>query len=263
MEQLYPTNAHQRLRVLTVNIQAGLSTRRYIDYVLRGLTHALPIAFAQQRASLNTIAALASQHDIVGIQECDPGSLRSGFTNQTHYLAAEAAFAHWTHQLNRRTGFIASSANALLSKLPPYHAQSYALPGRIKGRGMLVAKFGEGKNGLAVAVTHLSLGSKARKLQFAFIAEILHDHPNAILMGDFNCTIDHPDMQILFDRTGFRRPTHPLLTFPSWQPRRAIDHILVSGIVQILHITTTPAAFSDHLAISVTIDLPCAILRKE
>ena len=74
------------LRLLTANIQAGSSTRRYSDYVTRSWSHALPAG--RKRSSLDAIATLARDHDIVGLQEADPGSLRSGFTNQTHYLAA-------------------------------------------------------------------------------------------------------------------------------------------------------------------------------
>ena len=36
--------------------------------------------------SLDAIARLAGEYDVVGLNESDPGSLRSGFTNQTHYL---------------------------------------------------------------------------------------------------------------------------------------------------------------------------------
>ncbi len=87
-------------------------------------------------------------------------------------------------------GGVASSANGLLSKLEPLEVQDHALPGRIGGRGILLAKFGEGRDGLAVAVAHLSLGANSRMAQLAFIAELLSDHPNAMLMGDFNCMAD-------------------------------------------------------------------------
>src|SRR5690606_33722148 len=145
----------RRLRVLWANIRAGSSTRRYSDYVTRSWSHALPAG--RKRSSLDAIATLARGHDIVGLQEADPGSLRSGFTNQTHYLAERAGFHYWSHQPNRRMGGVASSANGVLSRLEPVEVQDHALPGRIGGRGVLLAKFGEGTDGLAVAVAHLSL----------------------------------------------------------------------------------------------------------
>ena len=175
--------AARRLRVLSANIQAGSSTRRYSDYVTRSWSHALPAG--NKRGSLDAIAQLAGQHDIVGLQEADPGSLRSGFTNQTHYLAERAGFDYWTHQPNRNVARVAGSANGLLSRLEPVEVTDHSLPGRISGRGVLMARFGEGAEGLTVAVAHLSLGANSRRSQLAFIGELLSDHPHAVLMGDF------------------------------------------------------------------------------
>jgi endonuclease/exonuclease/phosphatase family metal-dependent hydrolase len=247
------------LRVLTANIQAGSSTRRYSDYVTRSWSHALPMG--RKRNSLDAIAKLAGERDIVGLNEADPGSLRSGFTNQTHYLAERAGFHYWSHQPNRRMGGVASSANGLLSKLEPVEVQDHALPGRIGGRGILLAKFGEGRQGLVVAVAHLSLGANSRMAQLAFIAELLSEHPNAILMGDFNCVADRPEMQALYRQTSLQPPGAVLPSFPSWRPQRAIDHILVSHGMQIGKTEAIPAAFSDHLAIGMEIAIPRKLLK--
>ena len=247
------------LRVLTANIQAGSSTRRYSDYVTRSWSHALPLG--SKRTSLDSIAKLAGERDIVGLQEADPGSLRSGFTNQTHYLAERAGFHYWSHQPNRRMGGVASSANGLLSKLEPLEVQDHALPGRIGGRGILLAKFGQGREGLAVAVAHLSLGANSRMAQLSFIAELLSEHPNAMLMGDFNCMADRPEMQALYRHTRLQPPSCEVHTFPSWRPDRAIDHILVSDSLTIEHIEAIPAAFSDHLAVGMDIRVPLQLLR--
>jgi endonuclease/exonuclease/phosphatase family metal-dependent hydrolase len=247
------------LRLLTANIQAGSSTRRYSDYVTRSWSHALPAG--RKRTSLDAIAQLARGHDIVGLQEADPGSLRSGFTNQTHYLAERAGFNYWSHQPNRRMGGVASSANGLLSRLEPVEVQDHALPGRIGGRGVLLAKFGEGRQGLAVAVAHLSLGTNSRMSQLAFIADLLTDHPNAGLMGDFTCLADRPEMQALYRKTNLQPPGCAVPTFPSWRPDRAIDHILLSDGLRQRSAEAVPAAFSDHLALAMAIDVPSSALR--
>ncbi|MET0131255.1 MAG: endonuclease/exonuclease/phosphatase family protein [Stenotrophomonas chelatiphaga] len=245
--------------MLTANIQAGSSTRRYSDYVTRSWSHALPLG--AKRTSLDAIAKLAGARDIVGLNEADPGSLRSGFTNQTHYLAERAGFHYWSHQPNRRMGGVASSANGLLSRLEPVEVQDHALPGRIGGRGVLLAKFGDGADGLAVAVAHLSLGAGSRLSQLSFIAEMLSDHPNAVLMGDFNCLAERPEMQVLYQKTTLQPPGCVVPTFPSWRPDRAIDHILVSSSLQQRSIEAVPAAFSDHLALAMSIDVPASALR--
>ncbi|RZA29206.1 MAG: EEP domain-containing protein, partial [Lysobacteraceae bacterium] len=56
----------RRLRLLSANIQAGSSTRRYSDYVTRSWSHAIS---AGKRVSLDSIAKMAGEHDIVGLQE--------------------------------------------------------------------------------------------------------------------------------------------------------------------------------------------------
>ncbi|HVQ32847.1 MAG TPA: endonuclease/exonuclease/phosphatase family protein [Lysobacter sp.] len=250
---------HRRLKLLSANIQAGSSTRRYTDYATRSWSHVLPAG--NKRGALDAIAQLAGQHDIVGLNESDPGSLRSGFTNQTHYLAQRGGFAYWSHQPNRSVGGFASSANGLLSKLEPVEVHDHPLPGRVRGRGVLVAQFGNGREGLAIAVAHLSLGAGSRLSQLSFIAELLHDHPHAILMGDFNCDPDRPEMQQLYKRTRLQPPALCVPTFPSWRPQRAIDHILTTADLKVASMEAFAAAASDHLALAAEIDVPQDALR--
>jgi endonuclease/exonuclease/phosphatase family metal-dependent hydrolase len=252
--------ATRRLKLLSANIQAGSSTRGYRDYVARSWSHVLPAG--NKRGSLDAIAQLAGEHDIVGLQESDPGSLRSGFTNQTHYLAQRGGFAYWSHQPNRRVGGVASSANGLLSKLEPVEVHDHPLPGRVRGRGVLLAHFGDGDGGLTVAVAHLSLGAASRMSQLSFIAELLHDHPHAVLMGDFNCAPDTSEMQQLYKRTRLQPPANCVPTFPSWIPQRAIDHILVGIGLRPIEMRAFPAAQSDHLALAVELDVPAIALRR-
>ena len=248
----------RRLKLLSANIQAGSSTRRYSDYAMRSWSHVLPLG---KRPSLDAIAQLAGEYDIVGLNESDPGSLRSGFTNQTHYLAQRGGFPYWSHQPNRRVGGVASSANGLLSKLEPVEVHDHPLPGRVRGRGVLLARFGEGREGLVVAVAHLSLGAASRHAQLSFIAELLHDHPHAILMGDFNCDPHRPEMQQLYKRTRLQPPQDAVPTFPSWRPQRAIDHILATDDLACASWKALPAAASDHLALTAELDVPAKALR--
>ncbi|MEP6632633.1 MAG: endonuclease/exonuclease/phosphatase family protein [Luteimonas sp.] len=246
--------------MLSANIQAGSSTRRYSDYATRSWSHVLP--GGNKRGALDAIAQLASDHDIVGLQESDPGSWRSGFTNQTHYLAERGGFDYWSHQPNRRVGNVASSANGLLSKLEPVEVTDHSLPGRIAGRGVLVARFGDGEDGLVLAIAHLSLGTQSRRSQLAFIADLLQNHTHAVLMGDFNCVPDRPEMDLLYDRTRLQPPACAVPTFPSWRPQRAIDHILVTPALAAHELQAFPAALSDHLALSVVLDVPEAALQR-
>ena len=99
-------NATTSLRLLSANIQAGSSTRAYREYVTRSWSHVLPNG---KRLNLDSLATLAQPYDLVGLQESDPGSLRSGFTNQADYLAERAHFPYWSHQPNRRISRIAAA----------------------------------------------------------------------------------------------------------------------------------------------------------
>jgi len=255
-----PAPTHQLLKLLSANIQAGASTRRYSDYATRSWSHILPAG--RKRRALDAIAKLASAYDIVGLQETDPGSWRSGFTNQTHYLAARGGFEYWAHQPNRRIGQLASSANGLLSKLEPLDVIDHPLPGRIAGRGLLLGRFGESSSGLLVAIVHLSLGVQSRRSQLGFISELLHDAPNAVLMGDFNCAHERPEMDILYRRTRLQPPVREVHTFPSWKPRRGIDHILVTNTLRVECLHALPAARSDHLALAAELAVPEGALRR-
>jgi endonuclease/exonuclease/phosphatase family metal-dependent hydrolase len=235
------------LRLLSCNIQAGSSTRAYREYVTRSWSHILP---AGKRGNLDSLAALFAPYDIVGLQEADPGSLRSGFDNQSDYLAEQAGFPFFSHQANRRVSGIAGSGNAVLSRHEPVELFDYALPGRIAGRGVLIARFGTGADAWSLAVTHLSLGAKSRELQLGFLADLLSVLPRLVLMGDFNCPADAPEMRVLYRRTKLAPPARAVPTFPSWAPERPLDHILVGGF-DVRRYAALPAAGSDHLAVAV------------
>lgn len=248
----------RRLRILSANIQAGASTRKYSDYVTRPWSHVLPAR--EKRSNLDTLGDLAASFDVVGLQEADPGSLRSGFLNQTHYLAERAGFPFWSHQPNRRVGRIASSANGLLSRIEPSEVLDYPLPSRIPGRGVLLARYGTGSESLLVAVAHLSLSIKARAVQIAFLCDLLAQEKHAVLMGDFNCEPEAGEMRALYDRAGLARQGERVATFPSWEPRRAIDHILVSSGIQVEKRWAFPGALSDHLPLAAELLLPADLL---
>jgi endonuclease/exonuclease/phosphatase family metal-dependent hydrolase len=253
--QPLPEVAAPRLRLLSCNILAGARVGRYRDYVTASwLPH------PGKRANLDGLAQQFANFDLVGLQESDAGSLRSGFLHQTRYLAEAAGMPYWSHQPNRQLSKLAQSANGLLSRLTPSEVIDYPLPGRIPGRGALFTRFGHGNDALAVVVAHLSLGPQARARQLGFIAELLDDQPHAVLMGDLNCGVESPELRSLFARTRLVPPHTLAPTFPSWRPRRAIDHILVSDKLELEKLWTLPQAFSDHLPIAATVRLPAGVL---
>jgi len=246
--------AVRRLRLLSCNILAGGSVQRYHEYVTRSLTAVLP--GRSKLDNLDRLASLLPQFDVIGLQEADAGSLRSGFLNQTRYLAEAAGMPFWSHQPNRPMARLAHSANGLISRLEPVEVIDYPLPSRIPGRGAMLARFGDGDDTLAVMIAHLSLSAQARVKQLAFIAEVLQDHPRAVLMGDLNTEARSTEMKHLFARCNLQPPAQPTPTFPSWRPRKALDHILTSPSIGVDKVWTLPRAFSDHLPLAAEIHLP-------
>ncbi len=242
------------LRLLSYNIQVGIETRGRAEYLTHGWKHFLH--HAGRNRNLDRIAAVLAGHDIVGLQETDAGSRRSGYVNLTEYLARKADFPYWHHKVNRRFGSFAQHAHGLLSRLTPRNVEEYPLPGLIPGRAVMVARFGAGDDTLAIFHVHLALTQRARRSQFSFLAEMMQDHRHAVLMGDFNSRPGSPEMNELFRRTGLREPDEVLHTFPSWRPEHDIDHVLVTPSIDVVGAKVLPHAFSDHLPLSVEIALP-------
>jgi len=247
----------QRIRLLSYNIQAGISTGRYRHYVTRSWKHVLP--HAARFSNLDRIAHLISNYDIVGLQELDAGSLRSGYVNLAQYLSDRSGIPFWYDQTNRRIGRIASHSMGLLSRFNPTEIVEHRLPGRIPGRGALFIRFGHRQDSLVVLILHLALGRRARFRQLDYISDIVNEYRHVILMGDLNCPSQSAEMEYLIDRTLMREPFHGLDTFPSWRPQRNIDHILVTPTLQVEHVRALNYSLSDHLPVEMQIFLPDSV----
>ncbi|MGD9889545.1 MAG: endonuclease/exonuclease/phosphatase family protein [Halothiobacillaceae bacterium] len=243
-----------RLRLLSYNIQVGISSRAYHDYVGNSWKHFLPSPGRSK--NLDNIAQTLRGYDIVGLQEVDAGSLRSQYINQTEYLATRAGLPFWKHQTNRDWGHLAKHSLGLLARYTPYAIEHHSLPGIVPGRGVMLAYFGHDKARLAVAVMHLALGRGARFKQMAFVAELLHNEANAVLMGDFNCLPHSPELTMLQQRSGLLLPEKELPTFPSWRPNRMIDYILLSPSLRLHNAEVLRLPHSDHLPLAVEIECP-------
>jgi endonuclease/exonuclease/phosphatase family metal-dependent hydrolase len=244
----------QRLRLLSYNIQSGLSTHTYSQYLTRSWRHLVPVP--SRMVNLDGIARILTDYDLVGLQEVDAGSLRSGFVNQVKYLAAYAGFEHVCDQSNRKIGMISQHGNALLSRIRPDGITEHKLPGLIPGRGVLEVRFGSGADALHVLILHMALGRRGRLRQIEFLAELVRDCRHVILMGDLNCPSDSREMAVLLESAGLCEPEPGLLTFPSWRPDRQLDHILVSPSIAVERVEVLDHIYSDHLPIAMEVRLP-------
>ncbi|MFE8900060.1 MULTISPECIES: endonuclease/exonuclease/phosphatase family protein [Cobetia] len=244
------------LRLLTFNMQVGIHTAAWHHYVTRGWQHLLPHPKRHRRLEL--IAGAITPYDIVGLQEVDGGSFRSGNVNQVDALAETAHFPHRYQQLNRNLGRLAQHSNGLLSRLPISHLEEHSLPGTLPGRGAIHARFGEGEHALHVFVTHLALGARIQRKQLDYLGELIAPLKHVIVMGDLNCTLAQLRQHKGFCEALDSRPSKAINSYPAWQPRRGLDHILASSTLHIEHPSTLSHLFSDHLPLAVEVHLPVA-----
>lgn len=249
------------LKVMSYNVQVGISTEKPHHYVLHSWKHLIPHSF--RLTNLNLIADLMEDYDIVGLQEIDAGSIRSNFINLAEFLAERAKFPFWYHQVNRNLGHIAQHASGLLSRYQPDEVTDIRLPGFIPGRRAIMARYGEGEAAITIFVLHLALSKRARLSQLDFISDYVNESSHAILMGDLNCKADSDEMNLLFRKTRLRRSIAECHTFPSWRPLQPIDHILVTPELNVLEVKALPNAYSDHLPLVMDIVLPDGLELKK
>lgn len=242
-------------RLLSYNIQVGISTSAYREYATGAWKHLLP-----HGERLRILAKLADQirgYDLVALQETDSGSLRTGYISQTEYLARRAGYAWWGERTNRRLGKLAQHSIGAMAGSEPSSVVPLALPGRVPGRGALLLRFfGDGPEGLTVVIVHLALGRSTRRQQLDYIAEQIEHAEHAVVMGDFNAQHAAPEMKRFFDRTHLVEPVERLNTWPSWKPLHNFDHILTTPELAGAPLRVLDEGPSDHLPVALEIDLP-------
>jgi endonuclease/exonuclease/phosphatase family metal-dependent hydrolase len=243
------------LKFLSYNIQAALGMSAYSHYVTKSWRHFIPDWRGIQR--LDRIARVLSDFDVVALQEVDGGSLRSSFVNQLDYFADLGRFPFHHQQLNRDLGRLGQFSNGLLSRIRPYHVANHSLPG-LRGRGAIVAHFGDPASPLLVVCVHLALSERARFRQLHYLRGIIDGHRYVVVLGDLNCAseliVDTP----LRD-AALVHATHSHPTYPSWKPRRNIDHVLASPALTIKSVDVLPWVISDHLPIAVSLQIPAEV----
>ncbi|MEM7078852.1 MAG: endonuclease/exonuclease/phosphatase family protein [Pseudomonadota bacterium] len=239
------------LKLLSFNIQVGIKTTGFSQYLTRGWKHVLP--HSARQTNLNSIAALIEHFDIVGLQEVDAGSLRSGFINQVEYLASCAQFPYWYTQLNRDLGPLAQHGNGLLSRYKPLELEDHKLPGTIPGRGAMFLRVPYAGDELVLVMLHLSLGERSRRAQLDYVAEQVANERQVIVMGDMNARMRPLLEQSPLKKLDLQPANVDQPTYPAWQPSVALDHVLVSSNLKVNSCEVLPCQVSDHLPVAVEV----------
>lgn len=200
------------------------------------------------------------QPDVVGLQEVDHGTGRSGGVDQLELVAELTGLSNLAYQssISYDGGFY---GNAILSRFPLSDVRALAFPsvpsdpvrhidGKLREwssaterRGAITASITVGARRLTIACTHLSLFPEERDAAARLLDRTLPE--TAVLLGDMNT--DDPSGILgsswhnASDRVG---STHPLAGVAL-----QIDHILYRGEVKPLRSWRSRSDASDHHAV--------------
>lgn len=237
------------MKVLTYNIQAGIGTGALRDYVLKA--HHQIIDTQKKRRTLKRLGKFIGDYDIICLQEVDLGGRRSGYRSQIEHLQAASGLEYAAVQVNRTVGRSSIHGNAILSRYPIETIGDHKLPSRIPGRGKLICRIMD----LTVINTHLSLRDNVQAGQLSFIETFLDNSETVIMCGDLNCRAHAPHLENFALENDLNIITGPhTLSYPSWRPRRDLDHILASKSLGPLKAKVLDVGHSDHLPVSVEFD---------
>ncbi|MCB1095439.1 MAG: endonuclease/exonuclease/phosphatase family protein [Verrucomicrobiae bacterium] len=224
-----------------------------------------------------------SQASIVVLNEVDFNAEWSDGIDQAEIIAAEASFPFVIKQRNFDVTlpfFTLQFGNAILSKYPVSDARFLKFPARSQKEDIfagnhdgLVATLQLSSGPLRVVAVHLEYRDEAARVGAAnVLTALVSEDPGQplIAMGDFNTapsgfpghsSDDTGDnaIALLQSEAGMKTimPGEPLavndLTYPSTQPARIIDWILVSPGLTLMERRTIASELSDHRMVVGTI----------
>ncbi|WP_460448237.1 endonuclease/exonuclease/phosphatase family protein [Alsobacter sp. SYSU BS001988] len=209
----------------------------------------------------------ACQPDIVALQELDVGRRRTGGVDQAQAIADRLGMQMHFHPALRVME--EQYGDAILTARPSRVVKAGALPGLrsrpgIEPRGALWAAVQAQGGEVQVINTHMGLRGQERLNQIeALLGPEWLGHPRCadpvILLGDFNAAPHSRAYRRVAARLRDAQTSPPAAraqaTFPSRMPMLRIDHVFVSGGVEVTRAETirTPLAraASDHLPLLV------------
>lgn len=237
------------------NTQANMNLLRVLSY---NIHHANPPSHPD-KIDLDAIAKVIqeSRADLVGLQEIDVHTLRSGKAlNQAVELGKMTDMhVYFSKGIDYQGG---EYGTVILSKFPIKESRRYELPNledvNAEPRTLAVVTVEVGEKELKFANTHLDYtNAENNLLQAQRIVEIFESEPLPVIMvGDFNAVPESASIQLL-DQHFFRSCTDGCgFTVPQVQPRRTIDYIMVNkeAALQVMeHQVIDEPYASDHLPV--------------
>lgn len=185
--------------------------------------------------------------DIVGLQEVDYLTKRSGKRDQPALIAAAAEMPYYrfTHATDYSGG---QYGTLILSKYPILQYETILLEsGEYEQRAVGHAVLDVNGTSVDYFNTHLSYEDKeTRSTQFVTLAVLLSRCKHWVLTADFN-TEDMSEFAGLGAKLMINRADRKMTTFPG--KNRAIDNILCSAGFAEVSAGTVTNSYSDHYAL--------------
>ncbi|MBU1202060.1 MAG: endonuclease/exonuclease/phosphatase family protein [Nanoarchaeota archaeon] len=210
--------------------------------------------------------------DILGLIEIDSGSVRFGRKSGSEMFAQKLGMNYWAEKVkySRRSVYrvlnffpiVRKQSNAILSKYKIYSTKYYFFSKGMKRlviQSAIMVPLGEESVELNLFAVHLSLRRKTREKQLQELGDIVSvcNGPK-IVFGDFNNFKGFEELQELIQKTGLRDASDndPFIrTYPSWKPKKHIDHILVSPEIKIKNYEVLDIRLSDHLPVMIDFEI--------
>ena len=186
--------------------------------------------------------------DIVGIQEVDRGTLRSGGIDILKELSDFSGYPYYAFfkTIDYSGG---EYGVAVLSRYPILSSEKILLKSEgTEQRALGITQIDIGERRISFLVTHLTFRNEnARKGQLSQLAEILEKKSEFVLTGDFN-TSDLGALDGMRGISRVNRREQPTVTFPDGA--RCIDNIVYSDSVWSFgEINLVTDSYSDHYMI--------------
>lgn len=242
----------KRLRLISMNLQVGIANKSMTHYLGNLWQHILPSV--RRHDTLYQAGQLMREYDLIALQEVDGGSFRTNFHDQVRTLCHHAELKYWHTQTNRDMGFWAQHSNAVISRVPVQQVTEHKLPGLLPGRGAIELDISWQGQTISIFIAHLSLGRRSQIRQLEYLADKIAQQQHSIVMGDLNVGMDWLQKHSPLAKAGMSSQKS-LHTYPSWKPKKDLDHILVSEGLNIHNYQVLNHQLSDHLPISLEVSL--------
>ena len=201
-----------------------------------------------RKANLAGIAEVIESCDIVGLQEVEGTSLFRPEDQATLLGRLLRRLSHFVP--TRKLLFFNQRGNGLLSRIAPeeWHTMPvYPSRGRAH-RNFTIYRLSLGGREVHLINTHLSKPAEAQA-PFEAVMQAFKSFPRAVLVGDFNASVDHPVMRRFLPEDA----VDALDTYSGFSYRR-VEMIFVRGL-QVLETRSMAEGTSDHAFYAASIAL--------